>query len=91
MCINVISSSGRFALPPLFGELEQRGVQFSFSEFSIVNASLIFATLYVTFCEYKELAVLLCLADMAKWWMLEIMNRFCCWSPQCGIENALLG
>ena len=25
MCINVISSSGRFALPPLFGELEQRG------------------------------------------------------------------
>ena len=27
MCINVISSSGRFALPPLFGELEQRGGQ----------------------------------------------------------------
>ena len=26
MCINVISSSGRFAIPPLFGELEQRGV-----------------------------------------------------------------
>ena len=26
ICINVISSSGRFALPPLFGELEQRGV-----------------------------------------------------------------
>ena len=26
MCMNVISSSGRFALPPLFGELEQRGV-----------------------------------------------------------------
>ena len=26
ICINVISSSGRLALPPLFGELEQRGV-----------------------------------------------------------------
>ena len=26
ICLNVISSSGRFALPPLFGELEQRGV-----------------------------------------------------------------
>ena len=25
ICINVISSSGRLALPPLFGELEQRG------------------------------------------------------------------
>ena len=25
ICLNVISSSGRFALPPLFGELEQRG------------------------------------------------------------------
>ena len=27
ICLNVISSSGRFALPPLFGELEQRGVE----------------------------------------------------------------
>ena len=25
ICIDVISSSGRFALPPAFGELEQRG------------------------------------------------------------------
>ena len=35
ICINVISSSGRFALPPLFGELEQRGEQLTPKELKL--------------------------------------------------------